>query len=232
MQWETLSAALAHELRNPLAGIVAHVDLLLEMIDPHDPRRSSLTAIEAETRRMEATLAALLEFGRRGQAQRRPTDPEALIRGVFDRWRERAALAGVRLEIDVAGGLGEILGDRVLLERLLENLVENALRAVEPRRGRVRLGARRHGGCLELTCADDGGGIAAEDLGRIFEPFFTRSCRGIGLGLALARRIAEEHGGTLAVASAPGRGSTFTLRLPVGRAGAGRQAGHGAAAAR
>ncbi len=115
---------------------------------------------------------------------------------------------------DVAPGLPRVLADRDQILQLLLNLVRNALDAM-PGGGTLRLSARRAPQGVALAVADTGPGIAAADLARVFEPYFTTKEGGTGLGLAIAQRIAEEHGGRLEAASEPGRGATFTLTLPL-----------------
>jgi signal transduction histidine kinase len=103
--------------------------------------------------------------------------------------------------------------DRDQLLQVLHNLVRNGLEAVGGN-GTVRVSARREGDGLAIAVSDDGPGIREEDLPRVFEPYFTTKEGGTGLGLAVAQRIVEEHGGRLEVSSSPGRGATFTVRLP------------------
>jgi signal transduction histidine kinase len=120
----------------------------------------------------------------------------------------------VTLVSEVEPGLPAVDADRDQLLQVLLNLVANALDAA-PAGGRVTVAARRDGDGIALCVTDDGPGIAAADLPRVFEPYFTTKAGGTGLGLAIAQRIAEEHAGQLEVASAPGAGATFTLRLPL-----------------
>ena len=237
MNGKNFPALLAHELRNPLAGVVAHVDLLREMMDPEDPRTECLDAMEVDLRRMERVLASLLEYSRRGKPRVRPVRPGPFLETMAEDFQARAREKGVRFHLDLEPSLGPVLLDPDLMERVLGNLLENALRAVEPGRGRILLSARRRKDHLEISCSDNGPGVAPEDREKIFEPFFTRSAKGLGLGLSLARRIVEEHGGSLTVDSPPGRGAVFLLLLPFGEEG-GREkrargdAVHGALAAR
>ncbi len=212
-------AVLAHELRNPLAGVVAHMDLLREMMDPEDPRTECLDAMEGEVRRMERVLASLLEYSRRGKPRLRPVRAGLFLENLVESFREKSRQKGVRLLLEVEPGLGTARMDPDLMERVLGNLLDNAIRAVEAGKGRVHLSARRGEGSLVISCRDNGPGVLPEERERIFEPFFTRSPKGLGLGLPLARKIVEEHGGTLTLDSAPGKGAQFTLVLPSAREG-------------
>ncbi len=237
MNWKDFPAVLAHELRNPLAGVVAHMDLLREMMDPEDPRTECLDAMEGEVRRMERTLTSLLEYSKRGKPRIRPVRPGPLLENLVESFRGKARAKDVGLFLDLDPGLGAVRLDPDLMERVLGNLLDNAIRAVEPGKGRVLLSARRKEGDLVISCRDNGPGILPEEQERVFEPFFTRSPKGLGLGLPLARKIVEEHGGTLTLQSAPGKGAAFTLVLP--SAGEGEEtrtsvleAAHGALVAR
>lgn len=214
VNWNVFPAVLAHELRNPLAGVAAHVDLLREMMDPQDPRSEFLEAMEEDVRRMERVLSSLLEYSRRGKPRKRPVRAAAFLEGLAEGFRRRACARGVEVRLDLEPALGTVPMDPGLVERVLGNLVENAFRVLEGRGGTVRISARMRGDFLEVSCADDGPGIPEEEKQKIFEPFFTRSAKGLGLGLPLARKIVEEHGGTLEVDSAPGKGAVFTFTLP------------------
>jgi hypothetical protein len=152
-------------------------------------------------------------------------EPGALLAEVREAFEPQAEASGVTLALEPAGALPPALADGRRLAQVLTNLVGNALKFT-PRGGRVGLSARVAGDWLELSVEDTGPGIVPEDQPRIFEPFFqgseqdplTRTARGTGLGLSISRELARAHGGELAVASVPGRGSRFTLKLPVGPA--------------
>jgi len=120
---------------------------------------------------------------------------------------------GVELIREIEPGLPAVRADRDQILQVLLNLVRNAVEAM-PDGGPVRVTARREGEAVVFSVTDSGPGISPEDLPRVFEPYFTTKEGGTGLGLAIARRIAEEHGGRLDLESTPGRGATFTLRLP------------------
>src|SRR5262249_2113926 len=112
-------------------------------------------------------------------------------------------------------GTPPVLGDRRALARVMVNLIENALQAM-PRGGRIEIASGPAGpGLVALSVGDTGPGLAPEARARLFEPYFSRKSRGTGLGLAIARRVVEAHGGTIAVESAPGRGSRFSIRIPI-----------------
>ena len=103
------------------------------------------------------------------------------------------------------------------MEQVFVNLLTNAMQATDGRNGTIEITGRRNGDAVEIGIRDDGAGIKAADLGRIFDPFFTRSPSGTGLGLSIVRSIVEQHRGTIRVASAEGAGTTFTLAIPLAR---------------
>jgi signal transduction histidine kinase len=145
-----------------------------------------------------------------------------LLERLVDLLRAEGLPAAVTLEIEASADLPRVEVDPDKLHQVLLNLARNALQAVGPR-GAIRLraqlterdGPRRHAAALEIAVIDDGPGIDALDLDKLFIPFFTTKRDGTGLGLAISRRLVEAHGGELTVRSKPGKGSTFSVRLPL-----------------
>ena len=201
-------ALLAHELRSPVAALrelAAALRAGRGRLAPDEGRRLLELAVAAardvERIVVDATPEAL---------RRERLDPGALAAGAA----AAARLADPRVEADVEPGLPPLDADPARLRQALANLIGNAL-AHSPAGGRVVVSARHAGGRVLLAVADDGEGIPAERLARVTEPGVRYADRpGLGLGLAVARAVAEAHGGTLEISSAPGRGSTFTLALP------------------
>jgi len=134
--------------------------------------------------------------------------------------RKAAEARGLTMRLDVAADTGRAELDPKALRRMLDALLDNAIK-FNRERGTVAVSTRRDGGWLEITVADTGIGVAREDLEKLFKPLtqinagLARPHEGVGLGLALAHRLAELHGGTIGVESEPGKGSRFTLRLPI-----------------
>lgn len=214
----------SHELRTPLAGIKAASETLAEgaMSDPA-AAGEFVAHIQREADRLSQLVDELLELSRieSGEAplSLEETDAAALLTGCAGRMQAMAGRAGVALEIDVPEPLA-LRVDRERIGQALANLVHNAIRFT-PAGGRVTLRARQEDGAALLEVSDTGVGIGAEDLPRIFERFYkaerARASPGTGLGLAIVKHIAQAHGGSVAVRSRPGQGSTFTLRLPAHR---------------
>ncbi|HZZ85040.1 MAG TPA: PAS domain-containing sensor histidine kinase [Anaeromyxobacteraceae bacterium] len=217
-QREDLIRTLSHDVRTPLNVIVNQTELLrqrpsLERL----PQR--LASIATSTRRITAMIDDLVEMARI-HVRRDPLQPTAVDLRDFAAElldRLRGTLPVERIDAELAPGLPPVAAEPGRLERILVNLFGNALKYSE---GRVRLRARPAGSTLEISIADEGRGICAEDLTRIFERFYRAGdvgqTEGIGLGLYVARSLAEAHGGTIRAESlGPGRGSIFTLVLPL-----------------
>jgi len=223
-----LAASIAHELNNPLATVSLRIESLLGQVPVGDGKRRPLEIIEQEVDRMGTLVSNLLQFSRRAQQQMSTLD----VREEVDRTLElihyhlHKHKIGVRREF--AADVPMIQADRQQLRQLFLNLLTNAADAM-PHGGQLTLRAGR--GTLENKPAvvaeicDTGEGIAAENLTRVLEPFFTTKPegKGTGLGLAICRRIVQEHGGTLAFQSELGRGTTVAVTLPVANGSNGKR---------
>ncbi|MBI2353896.1 MAG: histidine kinase [Deltaproteobacteria bacterium] len=206
-----MGAALAHEIRNPLAGIKGFAQWIEKR--PADERNAMHAGrIVAEARRLEGLVNDLLSYARNDELRQTPIAAGELVSQALDLIRDEAKGLGVAIREVCPDGL-VINGNRDRLHQLLLNLSRNALQAM-PEGGELRVALRKGAGGIELSVGDSGEGIPAELVARLFEPFYTTKPRGTGLGLALCRKIAEEHGGMISVESAPGKGSVFTLTLP------------------
>lgn len=211
---ERLLADVAHELRTPLTVIRAEAEAMADGVHPADAEH--LAPVLDATLRLERLvedlrLLSLSEAGRLQPALERVNVRE-LLAGAAAAQRAAADEAGVTLLVE--GPPEEVSGDPVRLRSVLDNLLTNALRHT-PRGGLVRLSERREGGEVVIEVSDNGSGIPAELLSRVFERFSRgEDSPGSGLGLAIAREIVVAHGGTITVDSAAGRGSTFQVRLP------------------
>ena len=220
-----LAAGLAHEIKNPLAGIQGAVDILIRRRDANDPEREALTGVRHQVERIDATVRALLDRARPRSYQPSRTS----LTGVTERAVNLATaqLSGrdhVRLEFEPPADDVVISADTAQIEDAVLNLIINAIEAIEGE-GDVSVSIRLAENTTDedfpdeavIEISDNGRGIAEEDLSRIFNPFFTKTEGGTGLGLPAVRRIARLHGGRIEVQSAPGEGSTFTLHLPLTR---------------
>jgi two-component system sensor histidine kinase PilS (NtrC family) len=214
-----LAAGMAHEIRNPLASMSGSIQVLKqELVTASAEHRRLMDIVVRETDRLNELITDFLLFARPGQARREPVDLAAVI-------EETAALAGqgkdgrIGLEVKLERPL-PLIGDPRELRQVFWNLLVNAEQAM-PHGGTVEVRGRlADATTVEVTVRDAGEGIAAKDLPKIFDPFFTTKVNGTGLGLAIVHRIVQSHGGSIAVASRPAAGTTFTLRFPVAEAAA------------
>ena len=221
-----LIANVAHELRTPLARIRVALDLAAD--GDATVARDSLAEIGEDLAELEALVSDVLASARMDLAgntasgaepplHRRTLDVAAVVGDAAERLRHRHP--GRAIVVELAPDLPAIEGDAVLLRRALDNLLDNA-RKYSPPDAEIRVIAARRGGDAVIEVIDRGEGIAPSDLDRLFTPFFradrsrARATGGVGLGLALARRIVEAHGGTLLARSAPGAGTTMSIALP------------------
>ncbi|MGH9584982.1 MAG: ATP-binding protein [Bryobacteraceae bacterium] len=213
-----LSAGLAHEIRNPLAGIEGAASVLLRERPSEDRRIEFLEIIQKECRRLNRLLTNFLAFAK-------PRAPELSVVPVEQVLDSVIALAGhairgsaIRLRKEIAADLTEMECDSEQLTQILLNLTINAIQAM-PEGGEILLSARRQNGKAVIAVRDQGAGIGEADLEKIFDPFFTTKESGTGLGLPVAYQIAAAQGGLLNVERNPDRGMTFSLRLPLARGG-------------
>jgi PAS domain S-box-containing protein len=209
-----VAAGVAHEIRNPLTSIKGLVQVNLRAADARGLPAEDLRVIEHEVRRMERTLQTFLDFARPPKPERRRLDPAAVIDRVYTLVGGRARKQRVILRLLRPDEPVRLDGDQDQLQQLLLNLVLNALDAM-PDGGSVEVELRPpRDGHVELFVRDTGPGIAPHVLPKVFETFVSSKETGIGLGLPVSRRIAEDHGGTLTAFNLPGGGACFVLLLP------------------
>lgn len=214
----SLAAAMAHEIKNPLAGIRGAMQVIQEQMPPEAEHREIIREIIRQVDRLDTTVKDLLTYARPPQPRKSPTDLNDLVRSLVLFLRHEAASGKVAYEMDLDPDLPRPSADPELLKQAILNLLQNALQAM-PQGGRLRLATAHREGQVVLSVSDTGPGISEENLARIWQPFFTTRHRGTGLGLSIARNTVSNHGGTISVTSVPGEGATFTIALPVTEAG-------------
>jgi PAS domain S-box-containing protein len=214
-----LAAGVAHEINNPLFAILGLTEFLLKDAEPGSKPHQRLELIQQTGLEIKEIVRALLDFARENAEERHVVALEDVIRSTVDLVRRTNAHKGVELVDTYDDSLALVSASPNQLKQIALNLIANARQAM-PNGGTVNVDVRRDGDWAVASVSDDGPGVPADLLDRIFEPFFTtkRQTGGTGLGLSVSLGIAEAHGGNLTVTSTPGRGSTFTLRLPIAKA--------------
>jgi len=213
-----LGAGVAHEINNPLTGILGNAQLLLEALPKDHAEREPLEKIEALARRCRDITQKLLRFSQqRAEPDFREVDPNRVVLDALSLAEGHVRAAGIEVDVALGSSLPAVRGDPGHLAHVVLNLVANARTACLGKAGAgIRVSTREDGGVVAIAVQDGGKGIAPEHLPRIFEPFFTTKDQwsNVGLGLSVSFRIVAEHGGRIDVESRVGEGSTFTVRLP------------------
>jgi len=207
-----MGAVMAHEIRNPLAGIKGFAQLMASA-EHMDQARLYADRIVTQSLRMESLVNDLLAFVREDRGERQPTDLSTLVDDCAAMIRLEAETSGVEL-LHVRQPEMKIVADSDRIIQLLLNLLKNGIQAM-PDGGRLHLELENRLSRAIIRIRDSGVGISPENLPHIFDAFWSNKARGTGLGLALCRKIVQEHGGTLTVESVVGNGTTFTVTLPL-----------------
>ena len=204
-----LASSVAHNIRNPLASIRSSAELLVEHGQAQD--REPAQDIVASVDRIEGWLRDLLSFSRLERAQTSKVDAGAVLQACFASHARGFSYRKIEPRVTL-DGTAYVSAEPALLGHVLHSIVANAIEATPPG-GRVSGSVHAVNGKVEIRISDTGGGIPADQLGRIFGPFFTTKAQGLGIGLTLAYRIIERFGGHIDVQSAPGAGTEFILTL-------------------
>ncbi|MBL8250755.1 MAG: two-component sensor histidine kinase [Candidatus Competibacter sp.] len=207
-----LAAAVTHSLRNPLAAIRSSAELAREDGDP--AIRDCMDDIMAKVDGLERWARDLLMYCYQPDDAQAATPVAALVQTALDGFARRAQIQGVRIDLALAEPAPIVRGDPHALAQALNSLIANALDAM-PEGGRLRIRGERQGDAFALHLNDSGAGIPADRLEEAFKPLVTHKPNGLGVGLALARRIAQRCGGQLDLRSEPGKGATASLQLPI-----------------
>ena len=218
-----LAASIAHEVNQPLAAIIANAQAAGRLLaaDPPDlgDVEAALAAITRAGQRAAAVIAGIRGFIQKAPGPRSPVDLNDVIAEILPLVRSELAQRKVGLKLEPAAGLPRVLGDRVLLQQVVLNLVANALDAMEPAAAGVRnlviRSAAGPDGTVTGSVADTGSGLDPDVAPRVFEPFFTTKAGGMGMGLAICKSIVEAHGGRIGADPNPGSGTTVWFSLPV-----------------
>jgi signal transduction histidine kinase len=213
----TLTGGLAHEIKNPLSTIQLNLQLLQEDITPENPAYSRvinrLKTCERETGRLREILDDFLRYAGKIELQRVPIELNRTCEDLVDFFLPQAQLSRVQLRLKRHPTEITIQADERLLKQAILNLMLNSMQAM-PNGGELILAVHNNGTDAIIDVIDTGLGIDPEAISRIFDAYYSTKKSGTGLGLAMTRRIAEEHGGRVTVTSEPGKGSDFALHLP------------------
>jgi signal transduction histidine kinase len=211
-----LATGLAHEIRNPLAGIAGVIEIVSRDLPPDSPARSVIKDAKEEALQINRILTELLDTARPRPPQFRVSDICLTAEHAVMFARQQAVTKRIAIEMDVNGDIPPVDHDPNQINQVLLNLLLNAIQSMD-KPGEVRVSLETDGDDVLIAVADEGKGIPPENLPNIFRPFFTTKGHGTGLGLSLARRTVEAHGGQIDVTSEVGKGSRFEIRLPIAR---------------
>ncbi len=211
-----MAAGIAHEINNPLAGILLYSTHLSKKVGPDSPIYEGLQVISHETARCRDIIQNLLEFSRNDKPRRLPADLNQVIEQALNIVENELRLQHIRLVRKMSDNLPKIPMDANQIEQVFVNLLINATEAIGED-GIITVSSWQEAEGKELTAeiSDTGCGIPRDIVGKIFEPFFSTKSKGTGLGLSVSYGIVKNHKGTLRVSSRPGKGTSFTLTLPV-----------------
>ena len=217
----TLAAGVAHEIRNPLSAIELNLRLLRDEVASFLPSRLDteeyFDVLFAEAQRLNRITSSFLQLSRPEELIKVPIPIHAPLQRVLRLIESEAKAKNISFSLDLQAAAAQVLGDATKLEQVCLNLLINSMQAM-PKGGVIRIsssvGRSENGGFVDLVVEDQGVGVPPENIPRLFDPYFTTRTDGTGLGLAIADRIITNHGGTILVESAPGEGTSMTVRLP------------------
>jgi signal transduction histidine kinase len=211
-----LATGLAHEIRNPLAGIAGVIEIVGRDLPPNSPARTVIKDAKEEALQINRILTELLDTARPKPPQFRVSDVRTTAEHAVMFARQQAITKRIMIELDVSGTIPPVDHDPNQINQVLLNLLLNAIQSMD-KPGTIHVSLENDDDAVLIAVADEGKGILPENLPNIFRPFFTTKGHGTGLGLSLARRIVEAHGGQIDVTSELGKGTRFTIRLPIAR---------------
>jgi signal transduction histidine kinase len=211
-----LATGLAHEIRNPLAGIHGVIEIIGRDLPTTSPARAVVKDVRQEIARINQIVTDLLQTARPHPPRVRKSDLNTTVEHAVMLGRQQALAKSVEIILKKDNSLPEVEHDSDQIHQVLLNLLLNALQAIDLN-GKVIVTIKSQGSTAVVEVADDGRGIHPEDLPHIFRPFYTTKGEGTGLGLSLARRIVEDHHGRIDVTSTVGKGTTFAVMLPLER---------------
>ena len=214
----SLTGGLAHEIKNPLSTVQLNLQLLQEDLDPHNPAYSRiinrLNTVHREAGRLREILDDFLRYAGRIELDPKPVDLNRMLEDLVDFFAPQAQLQRVQLRLRKHPTPVIANVDERLLKQAVLNLMLNGVQAMTAG-GELMLSVAPRGREAVIDVIDTGPGIPPDAVGKIFQAYYTTKKSGTGIGLAMTKRIAEEHGGSIAVNSEPGKGSAFSIAVPL-----------------
>lgn len=210
----TLASGIAHEVRNPLSSIKGYAGFFGSLFEEHSENKQAAQMMIQEIDRVDRVISELLEFARPADLHLRPTQPEPLIRHSLGIVRHEARSAGIRITEKLDTPLPQVFLDPDRFTQVLLNLYLNSIQAMK-RGGNLTVEVRIKQDAMVFAVSDTGHGIAPENLASVFNPYYTTKKNGTGLGLAIAHKIIESHNGILRLDSVKGKGTTFSISIPL-----------------
>ncbi len=209
-----LAASLAHEIKNPLAGISGAIQVIRDGMAPADPHRQVIREILGQIDRLDAAVKDLLVYARPKPPELKPCNLAGVVQAVLNLNRDVPLLRRLHVALDEEEGLPRVLADAGQIEQLVMNLLFNAAHACQPG-GSIQISLLSRDSCVRLVMADEGHGMDQATCTQALEPFFTTKAKGTGLGLPICRKIVEAHGGSMSLESKMGVGTTVIVDLPI-----------------
>jgi two-component system NtrC family sensor kinase len=212
-----LAAGVAHEINNPLTGVLTFSSLLLKKMDENHPWKKDMETIVQQTSRCRNIVKGLLDFARQRRPDKKLSDIYALLEKTLTLLEKQAPFQNIQILKEYGKEIPPVFIDGDQIEQVLMNILLNAADAMAEKGGNLRIGADLKNGMVEVSISDTGQGIAKENIPKLFDPFFTtkQTGKGTGLGLAISYGIIQGHNGDIKVESEVGKGSTFRVRLPI-----------------
>jgi signal transduction histidine kinase len=208
-----LATGLAHEIRNPLAGIAGVIDIIGRDLPATSPARAMVKDVRLEIDQINRILTDLLQTARPHAPRMMKSNLNTTVEHAVMLARQQVISKPIRIEVVTDPDLGEVEHDSDQIHQVVLNLLLNAVQAIEGN-GYVTVTVGSQDGCASIAVTDTGRGMSSQQISQIFRPFYTTKATGTGLGLSLVRRILDEHNGQINVTSEPGKGSTFEVQLP------------------
>jgi len=209
---------LAHELRNPITSIGGFARRVHENLAEGDPNRKYLQIIISEVARLEKMVKNLIELKTSGISYREPANVNDLIGEVLEQFQQRHALQDIEIKVDLMGNLPLLPVDQDHIKLALANILQNSIEAMQGVTEKTLvITSKIEADHVEIQISDTGKGIPRDRIKNIFDPFSTSKTSGPGLGLTFALKMIQEHRGSISVESEPGKGSCFTIDLPIKR---------------